>query len=304
MSRRVNMAHALLHLGSFVQSLAITVMQPDDLVEFGRQTYSKSQNVDAWAEDALVDAGFNAEELEQLKAIPDKKGNLLLLGLGGGREAIPLARMGFRVTGVDYIPALVERAQENAAHRGVTIDGLVQEISFLDVPAGAYDVVWLSRELYSCVPTRLRRVGMVRKIAAALRPGGLFLCMFRWNPEPQPHWLQLETRPPNLEGQGAITIRDLVINALRMRPDRIILGAICTLGNLAYEAGDSLWQNVEFLHSFSSEHAIRSELEEGGLRIVEISTPSKCVRGCVVCEKPVQEERITEIITDIKTSQV
>lgn len=42
----------------------------------------------------------------------------------------------------------------------------------------------------------------------------------------QPHWLPLETRPANLEGKGEISIGDLVKNALRMRPDRIILGEI------------------------------------------------------------------------------
>jgi pilus assembly protein CpaF len=42
----------------------------------------------------------------------------------------------------------------------------------------------------------------------------------------QPHVVRLETRPPNLEGTGEVTQRDLVKNALRMRPDRIILGEI------------------------------------------------------------------------------
>ena len=41
---------------------------------------------------------------------------------------------------------------------------------------------------------------------------------------PQEHWIQLEARPANIEGKGQITIRDLVRNTLRMRPDRIVVG--------------------------------------------------------------------------------
>jgi pilus assembly protein CpaF len=42
----------------------------------------------------------------------------------------------------------------------------------------------------------------------------------------QVHWVRLETRPANIEGKGAITQRDLVRNALRMRPDRILVGEV------------------------------------------------------------------------------
>ncbi len=48
----------------------------------------------------------------------------------------------------------------------------------------------------------------------------------------QRHWVRLETRPPNVEDKGAVTIRDLMRNALRMRPDR---------GGLGYAPGHEHW---------------------------------------------------------------
>lgn len=252
MRPRITLGRFLIRLGKFVQSLAVMVMRPDDLVEFGRQMYTRPHNVESWGRKDLVERGLNDAEMALLEHLPRKEGRLLLLGVGGGREAIPLARMGFDVTGVDFSPDMVEKAKENAAQRGVKIEGLVQEISELDLPAGAYDVVWLYAAMYSCVPTRQRRVAMLRRVRRALRPGGHFLCQFHWGTQHQ--------HSPKVE---------LARRAV----------AYLTLGNLSYEPGDMLWHNVEFIHGFLSEDALRAEFEAGGFQVLHLQIREKWARG-------------------------
>jgi pilus assembly protein CpaF len=70
----------------------------------------------------------------------------------------------------------------------------------------------------------------------------------------QEHVVRLETRPPNIEGRGQITPRDLVINTLRMRPDRIIVGEV--------RAGEAL----DMLQAMNTGH-------DGGLCTIHANSP-------------------------------
>ena len=98
----------------------------------------------------------------------------------------------------------------------------------------------------------------------------------------QPHVVRLETRPPNLEGQGSITMRDLVKNCLRMRPERIIVGEV--RGPEAFDLLQAMNTghdgSMGTLHANSPREAlsrIESMITMGGF-----SLPSRTIREMIV----------------------
>jgi SAM-dependent methyltransferase len=242
----------MLRMSRLIESLAPMVLRPDDLVELGRQMYARPHTIAAWSGNDLVQTGLTAQEQSLLNKLPLKQGRLLLLDVGGGREAIPLAQAGFSVTGVDFVPAMVEQAKANAEKAGVCIEGLVQEISRLDVPPESYDVVWLSGAMYSCVPTRRRRIAMLERIHRALSPGGYFLCQFHWG-----------------GGEPLSPRREWLKRAF----------ALLSLGNVTYEPGDMLWQSVEFIHAFRAEAELRAEFTTGGFAVLDLRVYERIPRG-------------------------
>jgi pilus assembly protein CpaF len=98
----------------------------------------------------------------------------------------------------------------------------------------------------------------------------------------QPHVVRLETRPPNLEGHGEITQRDLLRNALRMRPDRIIVGEV--RGSEAFDMLQAM--NTGHDGSISTVHAntTRDALTrvENMVQMGSFGLPARAIRTQIV----------------------
>ena len=118
------------------------------------------------------------EDIERTLAVKHviPGGRLLDIGCGGGREAIGLAQMGYRVVAIDVAPRMIEAARRNAQRLGLAIDFRVQSVTTLAEAPGSYHGAFFAGSLHH-IPGRALRIETLRRIAGALAPGGALLLM-------------------------------------------------------------------------------------------------------------------------------
>lgn len=243
MQFRLKLARDIVRLGHFIASLALMVLRRDDLMEYTRQNYLTDKQVSAYSQEDFVDAGLNREETLLLEKLPLTSGRMLVLGMGGGRDAIALARRGFQVVGADYIPAMVTEALKNAERCGVALEGVVQDLTDLKMPPASFDVVVLLAGMYSAIPGRQGRIALLQRVRDILTPRGYFLCQFFYEEDQAPRrWAEWVRR------------------AL----------AFLTRGYLTYERGDVLFGGREFLHFFTSRKELAGEFAAAGFQVIDL----------------------------------
>jgi ubiquinone/menaquinone biosynthesis C-methylase UbiE len=154
---------------------------------------------------------------------------------------------------------MLAQARERMAQRGLDFQGWMGDISQLEATVESFDVVWISMFLYSAVLSRNRRVEMLRRIRKALKPGGVLVCSFHWDPQAR------------VSHRGELLRRAV---------------AWLTLGNTAYENGDILFGTIEFRHAFWAEEGLRSEFAAGGFEVLYLAIFDRMGRGGAVLRKP------------------
>lgn len=237
-------------LSSFVMKLLhpfpcpVSLGPPEALVRGVIEKYSHPGEVKQQIK--LSDRGLEEWEEDLISRVVPPGSRVLIVGCGAGREAVPLAKQGFRVVGIDPVPGLTEAARRHAQAHGVEATFEVKAAADLDGPPESFDAILCS--CYEHIPTRRRRIEMLRLLRSLVRPQGIIILTAGWNP----------TRG----------IRLALVDGLRWLL-RKLLGERFTT-----EPGDRLIRHLSlasdaqipcFYHAFQGPEEIQREIEAAGL---------------------------------------
>lgn len=144
-----------------------------NLVETVLSKYGREEELEWHAR--VADKGLYREEQRLVDRHFPRKGKALVIGCGGGREALALCDQGFEVTGIDHQPQMIERARKNAEERKKAVPFLIMDACRLDFTGDSFDYVLMFGSILTNIPFRQNRLAALREARRVLKPGGILM---------------------------------------------------------------------------------------------------------------------------------
>ncbi|NQT81141.1 MAG: signal peptidase I [Candidatus Aminicenantes bacterium] len=147
------------------------IKKPIDSFQSVAEKYDGKEEVEFHSR--ILSEGLEKWEKDVITKYVKPKTRILDVGCGAGREAIALTKMGFKVTGIDISPNMINKAIKNAKKEKLNIQFKVQNVADITCPTKSFDYVLFSRAVYSYIPTKKLRVKILKKIKDILKPDGM-----------------------------------------------------------------------------------------------------------------------------------
>ena len=229
----------LYRLIAIFDALNVAVLTPEEMAVIGRKVYNRL--ADSFSTEESIMAGLVDWEREAVERFAAGKGSFLVLGAGGGREAIALAKMGFRVVGIDSSPVMLRVGQQNAERWKAAVDFREGDFLSLDTGDEKFDYCLLSCVMYGSIPSSEMRVRALRHIRKILSDKSILII----------HFL---LRPKNATDRG---------KNIKLRVARLVRG------NTGYQSGDTFSTALHFMRYFPDDTEVISEVSQAGFRILD-----------------------------------
>lgn len=143
-------------------------------VEVVKSEYGKPETVRSFASRPI----WPAEAMLVERYVP-ADARVLDLACGAGRTAIPLARQGLQVTGIDFLPPMIEAATQKAQQADLPVDCAVMDVTDMAYPDGLFDAAVFFYNAFELIWGKQNRIAVLNEVHRVLRPGGVFILTSR-----------------------------------------------------------------------------------------------------------------------------
>lgn len=138
------------------------------------EKYSQKAEIEFYSKFAM-EHGLSKEEEVIIKKYFKKRGKILDIGCGAGREAFCLAKMGFEVNGIDIIHEMIKSARKNAKELGISVNFSVGDACNLDFVDNFFSYAVALSYVIQYIPKRENRIECLKEAKRVLNPGGILI---------------------------------------------------------------------------------------------------------------------------------